>query len=76
MINFWKYEHYIISGNKGTKSLVKKYNIEAKEHHNIQDLSIKLDLSWQTELTADTIQKFYNIIGNKNQPYEWNTEIK
>ncbi|MDJ0533837.1 MAG: sulfotransferase [Xenococcaceae cyanobacterium MO_207.B15] len=73
MINYWEYEHHIISGNRGTKSLIKKSQSQPEASHKSQDLSIKLDLSWQTLLTEETIQKFYAIIGDKNKPYEWNT---
>ena len=72
MLNYWEYNHHIISGNKGTKSLVQKYKNRAQQNDRSQDLSIKLDLSWQTELASDTLRKFYEIIGDKNQAYEWN----
>lgn len=73
MINYWKYEHHFISGNRGTKSLVKKYQNQSQATDKTQNLSIKLDLSWRTSLTEDTIKKFYDIIGDKNKPYEWNS---
>lgn len=70
MLDYWQHEHYMISGNQGTKSLIKKYQ---KDSCKSQDISIKLDLSWQTELTEDALKNFYTIIGDRNQPYEWNT---
>jgi hypothetical protein len=73
MIDYWKYEHYILSGNRGTKSLVETYkNSSQSSQKNPQDLSIKLDLSWKTDLIEERLAQFYSIIGNKNKPYEWN----
>ena len=73
MLKYWEYEHYMISGNRGTKSLVNQYQNKPEESPKSQDLSIKLDLSWQTTLTEDSIKKFYAIVGDKNKPYEWNS---
>jgi hypothetical protein len=73
MIDYWKYEHYILSGNQGTKSLVETYkNSSQSSQKNQQDLSIKLDLSWKTDLTEERLAQFYSLIGDKNKPYEWN----
>ena len=72
MLNYWQYEHHIISGNRETKSLVEKYQSQPEASYKSQDLCIKLDLSWQTSLTEDTLKKFYALIGDKNKPYEWN----
>jgi hypothetical protein len=72
MINYWKYEHHMISGNRGTQSLISKYQNQLEESPKSPDLSIKLDLSWQTMLTEDDLKKFYAIVGDKNKPYEWN----
>jgi hypothetical protein len=73
LINYWKYEHYMLSGNRGTKSLVETYKSSSQSSpKNQQDLSIKLDLSWKSDLTEERLAQFYSMIGDKNEPYEWN----
>lgn len=72
MLDYWQHEHYMISGNKGTKSLIKKYQTESIDSYKSQDISIKLDLSWQTELTENALKNFDRISGNRNKVYEWN----
>ncbi|NET17701.1 MAG: sulfotransferase [Okeania sp. SIO1H6] len=72
MIQYWKYEHHIISGNSKTKSLSNKYKNKTEDSQNSSDFSIKINLNWRTQLTEDNLQKFYAIVGEKNKFYEWN----
>ena len=72
MICYWHYKHSMISGNRGTKSLVTNYKDSIGERQKERDLSIKLDLSWQTTLTKETIDKFYYVTREFNKLYECN----
>lgn len=73
MINYWSYEHHILSGNQGTKSLIDKYQITSQNNElNKKDLSIKLDSTWKKDLTPTHLQQFYDIVGEQNKLYEWN----
>ncbi|NES76455.1 MULTISPECIES: sulfotransferase [unclassified Okeania] len=74
MLDYWKYEHNIISGNTGTRTSMNKYKNSLEEKQNSTNSLIKLDTSWLTEMTEDTIREFYAIVGNKNSPYEWDYE--
>jgi hypothetical protein len=71
IIQYWKYNHHIISGNIGTKSLIKKYR-QSSYSEQPTDFKIELDLKWQTQLTPEQIKEFYSLIGNINEQYEWN----
>lgn len=71
IIDYWQYEHHVLSGNRGTKSLIKKYKMETESKVKSQNISIKVDLSWQTELNKNDLETFYQIVGNRNKPYEW-----
>jgi hypothetical protein len=62
MLNYWEFDHYNISGNSGTNSLIKKYknhevqideNRDDRSFYNNHPLSIKLDERWKNELTAE-----------------------
>jgi hypothetical protein len=81
MLEYWKYDHYDISGNDGAYSLIRRYKgqeIENKlqkihgNYYNEADISIKLDLRWQRELSPEKLEVFEKIAGEVNRPFEWN----
>jgi len=73
ILEYWKYDHHLLSGNKGTKSLIQKY-----QNSNFQDMTkefkIKLDLKWKSELAPEQLTDFYSLVGEINKQYEWNYE--
>lgn len=71
MLDYRQYEHHILSGNRKTKSSIKKHQMETESKVQSQDAPIKLDLGWQTELNKNDIETFYHIIGDRNKAYEW-----
>ncbi|GGA13488.1 sulfotransferase [Okeania sp. KiyG1] len=81
MIEYWQYDHYDISGNEGTYSLIRRYReqvIENKvekindDYYSNVDIAIKLDLRWQRELAPEKLEIFERIAGEANKPFEWN----
>ncbi len=83
MIPFWQYDHHVISGNSGVRSLIwksKQEEVEAEvrkyqgEYYENQGLKIKLDLRWKKELSEEQVAVFNKIAGDINKPYEWNNE--
>lgn len=71
MLNYWKYEHHIISGNRGTRTSMNKFKSSIETKQKSTNSLIKLDSRWLTEMKEDTIREFYAIVGDKNTPYEW-----
>ncbi|MDJ0553312.1 MAG: sulfotransferase [Microcoleaceae cyanobacterium MO_207.B10] len=74
MLSYWKYEHNIISGNRGTRASINKYQNSTEDNQISTNSSIKLDRRWLTEITEDSIREFYSIVGDKNTLYEWDYE--
>ncbi|NEP78367.1 MAG: sulfotransferase [Okeania sp. SIO3B3] len=74
MLEYWKYEHHIISGNRGIRASINKYQNPTEDSQSSINSYIKLDTSWLTEMTEDTIREFYAIVADKNSPYEWDYE--
>ncbi|NEO53883.1 MAG: sulfotransferase [Okeania sp. SIO3B5] len=82
MIEYWQYDHYDISGNEGAYSLIRRYRgqeIENEKRQKIHgdyyknmDITIKLDLRWQRELSPEKLEVFESIAGETNKPFEWN----
>ena len=82
MIEYWKYDHHDVSGNSGTYSLIRRYKEQEIENEARQkihgdyyknmDLTIKLDLRWQKELSPEKLEIFERIAGEFNKPFEWN----
>ncbi|MDY7022457.1 MAG: sulfotransferase [Cyanobacteriota bacterium] len=80
MIEYWKYNHFGIVGNFGTRSLIAKYKGQQTEskvekihgdYYNQQGFKIKLDLRWKEQLDSEKIEEFYSLTNNLNKPYEW-----
>ena len=81
MIPYWQYDHHVISGNSGVRSLIwrnKQEEIETEvrknngEYYDNLGLKIKLDLRWKQELSTEQEEVFNQIAGDINKPYEWN----
>lgn len=81
MILYWQFEHHIISGNAGVRSLIwrakqEKVREEVSkyqgEYYDNLGLKIKLDTRWKEELSTEQLETFDRIAGNLNKPYEWN----
>lgn len=80
MLEYWKYDHFGIVGNFGTRSLLDKYKGKKTEtkvekihgdYYEQQGFKIKLDLRWKTQLDPEKIEEFYRFTGGANKPYEW-----
>ncbi|NER03500.1 MAG: sulfotransferase [Okeania sp. SIO3C4] len=56
MLEYWKYEHHIISGNRGIRASINKYQNPTEDSQSSINSYIKLDTSWLTEMTEDTIR--------------------
>lgn len=70
MVEYWRKDHHIISGNKGTKSLIKAYQSTTDAPRNAeQKFGIKLDLRWQQELSSEQLSIFQKRVGELNHPY-------
>jgi hypothetical protein len=74
ILEYWKYEHHIISGNRRTRASMNKHKKTKEKKQNLIKSLIKLDSSWLTKVTENTIGEFYAIIGDKNKSYEWDYE--
>ena len=83
MINYWQHQHHTISGNGGTRSLIRKYqNPESKQmasdaqrptgRYEERDFRIQLDQRWRTKLSAEQVAEFYETTNGLNRAYEWN----
>lgn len=82
MAEYWKHDHHHVAGSLGTRSLISKYRKQSIADDRVQqihgdyyqnlDLAIRLDMRWPKELSEENLQAFYQLIGNRNQPYEWN----
>ncbi|WP_039730454.1 sulfotransferase family protein [Leptolyngbya iicbica] len=81
MLEYWKHEHYYIAGSRSARALIARYHEQpvpdaVKEVHGNyyadMDLTIKLDQRWRKELSAEKIKAFYDIVGDRNRPLEWN----
>lgn len=80
MIEYWKYDHFGLVGNFGTRSLIAKYKGQQTEsqvekvhgnYYDQQGFKIKLDLRWKEQLDSEKIEKFYSLTNNLNKSYEW-----
>lgn len=80
MISYWQFDHHVISGNAGVRSLIWRYKQEEiqedvskyhGEHYDNLGLKIKLDNRWKEELSAEKLETFNWIAGDINKPYEW-----
>ncbi|MGB3296188.1 MAG: sulfotransferase [Phormidesmis sp.] len=83
MVNYWQHQHHAISGNSGTRSLIRKYqNSESMQsgsdtqrpanRYEERDFCIQLDQRWRTKLSAEQVAEFYKVTGGLNKAYEWN----
>ncbi len=81
MLEYWKHEHHYIVGSRSARALIARYRnrpVEAKtqevhgEYYQTVDLAIRLDQRWKQELEAAKLERFYELIGDRNVPFEWN----
>ena len=81
MLEYWKHEHYYIAGSRSARALIARYQNKpvpagaTQVHGNYyaeMDLTIKLDQRWRDELSEEKLKTFYDIVGVRNQPFEWN----
>lgn len=80
MLEYWKHEHYYIAGSRSARAMMARYrqqpvasNTQAVhgDYYTKMDLTIKLDQRWRQELDEAKVQRFYEIVGDRNQPFEW-----
>lgn len=80
MLDYWKHEHYYIAGSRSARALIARYhqqpvasNTQAVhgDYYYKMDLTIKLDQRWRQELDPQKIERFYEIVGDRNRPFEW-----
>lgn len=81
MIQYWQQMHYYVAGSLSTRALIARYHnrpipdqVQAihGEHYQAMDLSIKLDERWKQQLDPEKSSQFYDLIGDRNRPFEWN----
>lgn len=70
ILKFWAFEHHIISGNSGTRSMIDKYHNQAEANQDSGELAIRLDQQWKKKLKPESLEEFYTLIGDRNKPYE------
>jgi hypothetical protein len=44
------------------------------DYYQKMDLGIKLDQRWRRELDSAKLERFYELVGDRNQPFEWNEQ--
>ena len=80
MLEYWKHDHHYIAGSRSARALIARYrqqpvasNTQAVhgDYYSKVDMTIKLDQRWRQELAEEKIARFYEIIGDLNQPFEW-----
>jgi hypothetical protein len=85
MLPYWKAEHHLLAGNSGTRALIWKYRneevikvVQEKQGQYYEELGLrlKLDLRWQQELSSDDLEQFTRVVGEFNQPYEFNFDAR
>jgi len=72
MLRFWEHDHIQLSGNAGTKSMVKRYqkkenriNLDSKRKDYYSNNSgIQLDERWRTELTLEEIASIEKVLNS------------
>jgi hypothetical protein len=81
MIRYWHYDHHLVAGNSGTRSLIWRARNKSityqgqdfsQDYYKNLDFGLKLDLRWQKELSKDQLEEFNRIAGEINKAYEWN----
>ena len=81
MLEYWKHDHNYIAGSRSAKALIARYReqpvSEATQeihgsYYSEMDLTIKLDQRWKDELETAKLEQFQQIVGTRNQPFEWN----
>lgn len=81
MLEYWKHEHYYIAGSRSARALIARYRNQPVSsttqevhgnYYSEMDLGIKLDQRWKTELASEKLATFEQIVGDRNQPFEWN----
>jgi hypothetical protein len=81
MLEYWKGDHHYVAGSRSARAMIARYReqpvgaeVEAVhgDYYHKMDLAIKLDVRWRDELSADNLKRFYELIGDRNQPFEWN----
>jgi hypothetical protein len=83
MLEYWKHEHHHIAGSKSALAMMARYRNQPVsedtkqihgDHYQQVDLKIKLDQRWRRELDSEKLERFYELIGDRNQPFEWNEQ--
>lgn len=81
MLEYWKHEHHYIAGSRSARAMIARYRnqpVQAEvqavhgDYYAKMDLGIKLDQRWKQELAPEKLARFYELIGDRNQPFEWN----
>ncbi|WP_346290462.1 sulfotransferase [Sphaerothrix gracilis] len=80
MLAYWQHDHHYIAGSRSARALIARYrnqpvasNTQAVhgDYYAKMDLTIKLDQRWQQELAPENLERFYAIVGDRNQPFAW-----
>lgn len=81
MVEYWKHDHFYIAGSRSARALMARYRQQPVPTNNRAvhgdyyvnlGLTIRLDQRWRQELTAEKVKQFYDIVGDRNAPFEWN----
>lgn len=82
MIEYWQHDHHYIAGSRSARALIARYRAQPiaanvqevhGDYYQKMDLAIKLDQRWRQEVTPETLETFYSIVGDRNAPFEWET---
>ncbi|MEM9002337.1 MAG: sulfotransferase [Cyanobacteria bacterium P01_F01_bin.86] len=80
MLAYWQHDHHYIAGSRSAKALIARYRNQPVpsntqevhgEYYSNMELTIKLDQRWKNELEAEKVEQFYEIVGDRNRPFEW-----
>lgn len=84
MLEYWQHDHYPIAGSRSVRALLARYRQQPmgpatqqvyKRYYADMGLKIQLDQRWKTELEADKLKRFQQIVGDRNRPFEWNEPV-
>jgi len=84
MLNYWNHDHHIVTGNAGTRSLIKQRKERGEgpvvkpgkwhgDYYDKMGQTIKLDLRWKRELELKHLAYFENHAGKLNEPFRHDT---
>lgn len=83
MLEYWKHEHHHVVGSRSARAMMNRYRnqpVSAQtqqiygNYYQKMNLGIRLDQRWRRELDSAKLERFYELVGDRNQPFEWNEQ--